>query len=156
MARKKAESRLIPLQIIEFTYDKYVERPMTEEELKHRRGRRPKSGVVTVKERVQGTYRCRRIVRRTDDGKDTVEFITNVLDPEEMSAEQVCETYRRRWSIESLFYDKFIVMRSHSKFISDYQYVTILLLISALHNNMVVMPSFYLNVRTNGYQKAYF
>ena len=76
---------------------------MTEEEIKHRRGRRPKSGVVTVKERVQGTYRCRRIVRRTDDGKDTIEFITNVLDSEEMSAEQVCETYRRRWSIESLF-----------------------------------------------------
>jgi IS4 transposase len=61
------------------------------------------SGVVTVKERVQGTYRCRRIVRRTDDGKDTVEFVTNVLDPKEMSAEQVCETYRRRWTIESLF-----------------------------------------------------
>ena len=59
--------------------------------------------MVTVKERVQGTYRCRRIVRRTDDGKDTVEFITNVLDPEEMSAEQVCETYRRRWTIESLY-----------------------------------------------------
>ena len=30
------------------------------------------------------------------------------------------------------------VMRSHSKFTSDYQDVTILLLISALHNNMVV------------------
>ncbi len=76
---------------------------MTDEELKHRRGRRPNSGVVTVKERVQGTYRCRRIVRRTDDGKDTIQFVTNVLDPEEMSAEQVCEMYRRRWSIESLF-----------------------------------------------------
>ena len=47
-------------------------------------------------------------------------------------------------------------MRSHSKFISDYQDVTILLLISALHNNMVVMPSFYLNVRTNGYKKHTF
>ena len=60
------------------------------------------------------------------------------------------------WLVETIYYDKFIVMRSHSKFISDYQDVTILLLISALHNNMVVMPSFYLNVRTNGYQKAYF
>ena len=29
--------------------------------------------------------------------------LTNVLDPEEISAEQLCETYRRRWSIESLF-----------------------------------------------------
>ena len=52
---------------------------------------------------MQGTYRCRRIVRLTDDGKDIVEFVTNVLDPKEMSAEQVCETYRRRWTIESLF-----------------------------------------------------
>ena len=101
--RKCPEKDIIADQIIEFTYDKYVERPLTEEELSHRRGRRPKSGVVTVKERVQGTYRCRRIVRRTDDGKDTVEFVTNVLDPKEMSAEQVCETYRRRWTIESLF-----------------------------------------------------
>lgn len=41
--------------------------------------------------------------RRTDDGKDTIQFVTNVLDPEEISAEQVCEMYRRRWSIESLF-----------------------------------------------------
>ena len=101
--RKCPEKDIIADQIIEFTYDKYVERPLTEEEMSHRRGRRPKSGVVTVKERVQGTYRCRRIVRLTDDGKDTVEFVTNVLDPNEMSAEQVCETYRRRWTIESLF-----------------------------------------------------
>ena len=33
----------------------------------------------------------------------TFPFVTNVLDPEEMSAEPVCEMYRRRWSIESLF-----------------------------------------------------
>ena len=80
-----------------------MERTLTEEEMRHRRGRRPKTGVVTVKKRVQGTYRCRRILRRTDDGKDTVEFVTNVLDSKEMSAEQVCETYRRRWTIESLY-----------------------------------------------------
>ncbi len=101
--RKCPEKDIVADQIVEFTYDKYVKRPLSEEELSHRRGRRPKSGVVTVKERVQGTYRCRRIVRRTDDGKDIVEFVTNVLDPEEMSAEQVCETYRRRWTIESLY-----------------------------------------------------
>ena len=101
--RKCPEKDIIADQIIEFTYDKYVERPMTEDEMSHRRGRRPKTGVVTVKERVQGTYRCRRIVRRTDDGKDSVEFVTNVLDPKEMSAEQICETYRRRWTIESLY-----------------------------------------------------
>ena len=57
--------------------------------------------------------------------------------------------------IECTNYDKFIVMRSHSKCISDYQNVTYLLLISALHNNMVAMTSFHLNVRTNGYQKDF-
>ena len=54
------------------------------------------------------------------------------------------------------FYDKFIVMRSHGKCISDYQNVTFLLLVSALHNNMVAMTSIRLKVRTNGYQKAFF
>ena len=76
---------------------------MTEEELSHRRGRRPKSSIVTVREYVTGKYRCRRIVRRSDDGKDTVTFITNVLDQSEMSAELICEIYRRRWAIECLF-----------------------------------------------------
>jgi hypothetical protein len=65
------------------------------------------------------------------------------------------ELYQIRWNIEVMFYDKFIVMRSHSKCISDYQNVTYLLLISALHNNMVAMTSFHLNVRTNGYQKDF-
>ena len=101
--RKCPEKNILADQIVEFSYSKYVERTLTEEEMRHRRGRRPKTGVVTVKTRVQGTYRCRRILRRTDDGRDTVEFVTNVLDSREMSAEQVCETYRRRWTIESLY-----------------------------------------------------
>ena len=95
-----------------------------------------------------------RIVTYMDEKKHKpIRLLTNDL---EMPYEDIVAIYKKRWAIESLFYDKFIVMRSHSKFISDYQDVTILLLISALHNNMVVMPSFYLNVRTNGYQKAYF
>ena len=110
--RSCPEKDIIADQIIELSSNKLVERPMTEEELSHRRGRRPKSGIVTVREYVKGKYRCRRIVRRSDDGKDTVTFITNVLDQSEMSAEQICETYRRRWAIECLFYDKFIVMQS--------------------------------------------
>ena len=101
--RKCPEKNILADQIVEFSYSKYVERTLTEEEMRHRRGRRPKTGVVTVKTRVQGTYRCRRILRRTDDCRDTVEFVTNVLDSREMSAEQVCETYRRRWTIESLY-----------------------------------------------------
>jgi hypothetical protein len=72
-----------------------------------------------------------------------------------LSGEEVLDFYRTRFQIEFCFYDKFIVMRSHSKCISDYQNVTYLLLISALHNNMVAMTSFHLNVRTNGYQKDF-
>ena len=101
--RSCPEKDIIADQIIELSSNKLVERPMTEEELSHRRGRRPKSGILTVREYVKGKYRCRRIVRRSDDGKDTVTFITNVLDQSEMSAEQICETYRRRWAIECLF-----------------------------------------------------
>ena len=101
--RNCPEKDIIADQIIELSSNKLVERPMTDEELSHRRGRRPKSGIVTVREYVKGTYRCRRIVRRTDDGKDTVTFITNVQDQNEMSAEQICEIYRRRWAIECLF-----------------------------------------------------
>lgn len=56
-----------------------------------------------VNEYIKGTYRCRRILRRTDDGKDTVDFVTYVQNQEDMTAEQICETYRRRWTIESLF-----------------------------------------------------
>ena len=101
--RNCSEKDILADQIIELSYNKLVERPMTEEELSHRRGRRPKSGVVMVREYKKGTFRCRRILRRTDDGKDTIQFVTNVMDQEEMSAEQICEIYRRRWTIESLF-----------------------------------------------------
>ena len=69
--RSCPEKDIIADQIIELSSNKLVERPMTEEELSHRRGRRPKSGIVTVREYVKGKYRCRRIVRRSDDGKDT-------------------------------------------------------------------------------------
>ena len=49
----------------------------------------------------------------------------------------VTELYHNLWQIELFFYEKFIIMRSHSKFTSDYQDITSLLLISALHNNIV-------------------
>lgn len=79
-------------------------------------------------------------------------FLTNAF---HLSSLEVANLYKNRWQIELFFYDKFIVMRSHSKCISDYQNVTYLLLISALHNNMVAMTSFHLNVRTNEYQKDF-
>lgn len=36
-------------------------------------------------------------------GKTWYYYITNVLDPEQLSAQEVCELYRRRWKIEEAF-----------------------------------------------------
>ena len=78
---RKAEGKdILSDEVIEVDYDKEIERPITPEELSHRRGRRPKSGIIMVKERKKGVHRCRRIVKRTDDGKGTVAFITNDFD----------------------------------------------------------------------------
>ncbi len=66
-----------------------------------------------------------------------------------LAAKDIALLYKYRWQVDLFFYDKFIVMRSHSKCISDNQNVTFLLLVSALHNNMAAMTSFHLNVRTN-------
>ena len=43
---------------------------MTEEELAHRRGRRPKSGVVMVKEKRSGKHKCRRITKWKDNKEE--------------------------------------------------------------------------------------
>ena len=36
-------------------------------------------------------------------GKTWYSYLTNVLSPEQLSAEEVCDLYRRRWQIESAF-----------------------------------------------------
>lgn len=36
-------------------------------------------------------------------GKTWYRYLTNVLDPQSLSAQQVCELYRRRWTIEEAF-----------------------------------------------------
>ena len=36
-------------------------------------------------------------------GKTWHRYLTNVLDDEQLSAEEVCELYRRRWKIEEAF-----------------------------------------------------
>ncbi|MEM7713203.1 MAG: IS4 family transposase [Cyanobacteria bacterium P01_A01_bin.68] len=36
-------------------------------------------------------------------GKNWYYYLTNVLDPEQLSAQQVCDLYRRRWRIEDAF-----------------------------------------------------
>lgn len=110
-ARKKVlETRDIPEEdqewivsdeVIELHWTRCWERPMTKEELSHRRGRRPKSGIVMVKEKRSGVHKCRRITKYKDNKEEgTITFITNDL---ESPASVICELYRRRWQIETLF-----------------------------------------------------
>ncbi|MBE9155850.1 IS4 family transposase [Nodosilinea sp. LEGE 06152] len=57
---------------------------------------------------VMGQYRsnpCRHPVRMVSVqwGTTWYRYLTNVLDPEHLSAQQVCDLYRRRWRIEEAF-----------------------------------------------------
>ena len=88
-------------EIVMLSWTRRWERPMTEEELSHRRGRRPKNGQVMVKEKRSGKHKCRRITKYKDNKEDgTITFITNDFDS---PASVLCEVYRRRWQIETLF-----------------------------------------------------
>ena len=88
-------------EVVMLSWYKRLSRKMTEEELSHRRGRRPKSGVVMVKETKRGKHKCRRMTKWKDNKEEgTITFITNDLDT---PATVICETYRRRWQIETLF-----------------------------------------------------
>lgn len=88
-------------EIVELKWRKRTKRPMTAEELSHRRGRRPKSGIVWVKESKSGKHKCRRITKWKDNKEEgTITFITNDFDT---SAAVLCETYRRRWQVETLY-----------------------------------------------------
>lgn len=92
---------IISDEIVELSWYKRVERPMTAEELSHRRGRRPKNGMVMVKETRKGKHKCRRITKYMDNPDEgTITFLTNDM---ETSAAVICEIYRRRWQIETLF-----------------------------------------------------
>ena len=54
-----------------------------------------------VKETRRGKHKCRRITKWKDNKEEgTITFITNDLDT---PATVICETYRRRWQIETLF-----------------------------------------------------
>ena len=98
---EKAASKVVSDEIVELSWRKRLERPMTDEELSHRRGRRPKNGVVMVKENRSGKHKCRRITAWKDDPSEgTITFITNDF---ETDADVLCEIYRRRWQIETLF-----------------------------------------------------
>lgn len=88
-------------EIVSISWYRRIERPMTKEELAHHRGRRPKNGVVMVKETDKGTHKCRRVTKYKDKKEDgCITFITNDFDT---PAAIICELYRRRWQIETLF-----------------------------------------------------
>lgn len=87
-------------QVIELSYTKKTMRELPEEELKHRRGRKPKDGKVMVTEYKTGVHKCRRIMKKSEKTGDYITFITNDFD---LPADQICEIYRRRWTIETLY-----------------------------------------------------
>ena len=98
---EKTKDVIVSDEVVEFSWTRSWERPMTDEELSHRRGRRPKSGVVMVKEKKSGKHKCRRITKWKDNPTEgTITFITNDF---ETDADVLCEVYRRRWQIETLF-----------------------------------------------------
>lgn len=97
----EAKDIVVKDEIAEVKWRRRITRLMTPEELSHRRGRRPKSGLVMVKESKSGKHKCRRITTVKDDNpNDTITFITNDLTT---NATVLCEIYRRRWQIETLF-----------------------------------------------------
>ena len=74
-----------------------------------------------------------RIVTYVDEKKHKlIRLLTNDLD---MPYEDIVAIYKKRWAIESLFYDKFIVMQSKVRSIPDSQMFVRLLLTSTSHNN---------------------
>ncbi len=88
-------------EIVELSWRRRIKRPMTPEELSHRRGRRPKDGIVWITESKSGKHKCRRITKWKDNKDEgTITFITNDF---ETPASVLCEVYRRRWQIETLF-----------------------------------------------------
>lgn len=98
---EKDKDMIVSDEVVMLSWYKRIKRPMTAEELSHRRGRRPESGVVMVKETKRGKHKCRRITKWKDNREEgTITFITNDL---ETPASMICETYRRRWQIETLF-----------------------------------------------------
>ena len=60
-------------QKILVAYRHTTERELTDEEMKHRQGRKPKNR-PTVKQTEAGTLVLRRVVKKTDDKKDTIAF----------------------------------------------------------------------------------
>ena len=67
------------------------------------RGQRWRDSIIEV-----GMYRsnpCNHLLRLVEVkwGKQWYRYLTNVLDPQQLSARQVCQLYRRRWRIEDAF-----------------------------------------------------
>lgn len=98
---EEEQDTIVSDEIVELKWRRRTKRPMTAEELSHRRGRRPKSGIVMITESKSGTHKCRRITKWKDNREEgTITFITNDFTT---SASVLCEVYRRRWQIETLF-----------------------------------------------------
>ena len=74
----------------------------------------------------------RRVTYYAADKNKTFVYLTNNM---EIPATQVALLYKYRWRVELFFYDKFIVMQSKVRSMSDSQRLVRLLLTSTSHNN---------------------
>jgi IS4 transposase len=74
----------------------------------------------------------RRVIFYDKEGNRTFVFYTNNFD---ITAEEVALLYKFRWRVELFFYDKYIIMQSKVRSMSDSQRLVILLLTSTSHNN---------------------
>lgn len=56
---------------------------------------------------------------RWKQGRRSFELVTNVLDPEKLSAEEALELYRERWQVERLFFELKEVLNLHRFYASN-------------------------------------
>ena len=76
-----------------------------------------------------------RIITYVDIKKGKARLVSLLTNDMDMEVEDIVAIYRKRWEIELLFYDKYIVMQSKVRSISDSQRLVRLLLTSTSHNN---------------------
>lgn len=69
---------------------------------------------------------------RLSIGDKTCEFVTNVLDPELLSATEIADLYRDRWQVERMFYDLKEVLNLHRFYCGNANAVAMQLYASAI------------------------
>jgi hypothetical protein len=83
---------------------------------------------VVIGDRARQPARLIRVTR----GEDRYEFITNVLDPEQLPALDISELYRDRWEVERMFHDLKRVLNLHCFYCGNTNAIAMQLYASAI------------------------